>query len=271
MKKFISIASILALSFEVVSCALFQLDNYDAPKEELYGSVTDINTGEPVLTDQGSEGIRVRLIETSWEGNVTPLDFNCKSDGTFRNTKLFEADYNVRVDGPFVPIVLETENGIVISDQSENIHLKGSRELNFQVHPFLTVEISGSPVVSGGKISANVVVKRATSRSELAELLGPTGMWEDKKANITDIQLFVSYSSSVGYRSRDSRWSSELSYTGNSFDSLEGRPVTIKSNGTIPSGRKVFIRAAARINFDTPVGSGTRRWNYSEAVEVEIP
>lgn len=271
MNKFIYIASILALSLASASCSLFQLDNYDAPEEELYGSVTDIKTGDPVLTDQGSEGIRVRLIETSWEGNVTPLDFYCKNDGTFRNTKLFEADYNVRVDGPFVPIVLETENGVVISDKSENIHLKGSKGLNFQVNPFLTVEISGSPVVSGGKISANVVVKRATSRSELAALMGPTGMWEDKKANITDIQLFVSHSSSVGYRSRDSRWSSEMTYTGSSFDALEGKPVTIKSNGTIPSGRKVFIRAAARINFDTPVGSGTRRWNYSEAVEVDIP
>ena len=62
-----------------------------------------------------------------------------------------------------------------------------------------------------------------------------------------------------------------MTYTGSSFDALEGKPVTIKSNGTIPSGRKVFIRAAARINFDTPVGSGTRRWNYSEAVEVDIP
>lgn len=271
MKRFLSIIAILAFCFTPVSCSLFELDNYDAPEEELYGSVTDIKTGKPVLTDQGSEGIRVRLLETSWEGNVTPLDFNCKSDGTFRNTKLFEADYNVRVDGPFVPIVLETENGIVVSDKSENIHLKGSRELNFYVNPFLTVEFASSPVVSGGKISANVIVKRATGRSELAELMGPTGMWEDKKANITDIQLFVSYSSSVGYRSRDNRWSSELTYTGNSFDSLEGKPVTIKSNGTIPSGRKVFVRAAARINFDTPVGSGTRRWNYSEAVEVEVP
>lgn len=255
----------------LTSCTLFQLDNYDAPKEELYGSVTDVKTGEPVLTDQGSEGIRVRLIETSWEGNVTPQDFNCRPDGTFRNTKLFEADYNVRVDGPFVPIVLETEKGVVVSDKSENIHLKGSKELDFQVNPFLKVEITGSPVVSGGKIAVNVVVKRATSRSELAEIMGPTGMWEDKKANITDIQLFVSYSSTVGYRNRDSRWSNELTYSGSSFDALEGKPVTIKSNGTIPSGRKVFIRAAARINFDTPVGSGTRRWNYSEPIEVEIP
>ncbi|MZS62559.1 hypothetical protein GT765_12130, partial [Bifidobacterium pseudocatenulatum] len=50
-----------------------------------------------------------------------------------------------------------------------------------------------------------------------------------------------------------------------------GKEVTIQSNGNVPSGRKVFVRAAARINYDTPVGSGTRRWNYSEPMEVLIP
>ena len=88
---------------------------------------------------------------------------------------------------------------------------------------------------------------------------------------MTDTQFFVSYSNSVGYRARDDRWSSSISYAGNSFNDLFGTPVTITSNGTIPSGRKVWVRAAARINFDTPVGSGTRRWNYSEPIEVMIP
>ena len=75
----------------------------------------------------------------------------------------------------------------------------------------------------------------------------------------------------MGYRARDDRWSSSISYTGNSFNDLFGTPITITSNGTIPSGRKVWVRAAARINYDTPVGSGTRRWNYSEPIEVMIP
>ena len=88
---------------------------------------------------------------------------------------------------------------------------------------------------------------------------------------MTDVQLFVSYSSTAGYRARDSRWSSSVSYEGSSFEDLLGTNVTVKSNGTILSGQKVFIRAAARINYDTPRGSGTRRWNYSDIVEVDIP
>lgn len=266
-----TIYGVLAGVLLVNSCTLFQLDNYDGPAETLYGSVTDVKTGDPVLTDQGSEGIRVRLIETSWEGNVTPQDFYCRPDGTFQNTKLFEADYNIRVDGPFVPIVLEDENGTVLKDGSVNTHIKGKKEVNFEVQPFLKVEIVGSPTVSAGKISANVKVTRATSREELKTALDKTGTWKDANANITDIQLFVSRSSSVGYRARDTRWSSELKYSGAAFESLLGTNVSIKSNGTIPSGQKVFIRAAARINYDTPAGSGTKRWNYSESVEIDIP
>ena len=255
----------------LTSCSLFQLDNYDAPEETLRGKVVDAKTGEPVLTDQGAEGIRVRLTEPSWEGNVTPLDFNCRPDGTFQNTKLFEADYNVRVDGPFVPVVLETADGVILKDDSQNLHLKGAEELTFEVNPFLNVKFVGAPSVSGGKITARVNVTRATSREELLSILEPTGSFKEANANVTDIQLFVSYSPSVGFRARDTRWSSELKYAGKSFDEYLGKPVTIKSNGTIPSGRKVFIRAAARINYDTPVGSGTRRWNYSEPVEIDIP
>jgi hypothetical protein len=62
-----------------------------------------------------------------------------------------------------------------------------------------------------------------------------------------------------------------ITYEGKSFEDLLGKEVIVQSNGSIPSGRKVFVRAAARINYDTPVGSGTRRWNYSEPVEVLIP
>ncbi len=270
MRKIISYLFISAFALSVSSCALFELDNYEAPSETLKGKVVDVKTGNPVLTDQGGEGIRVRLIETSWEGNVTPLDFYCRQDGTFQNTKLFEADYNVCVDGPFVPLVKTDANGTVLSNDTQDIHLKGTKELIFEVQPFLNVEIVGAPTISSGVITARVKVTRATTRDELLAALDGTG-YTDAKANVTDVQLFVSQSSTVGYRARDTRWSSELKYSGKSFEDNLGKPVTIKSNGTIPSGRKVFIRAAARINYDTPVGSGTRRWNYSEPMEVEIP
>lgn len=273
MKKIIKNIIIISGLLAATSCSLFQLDNYDAPSETLRGKVVDIATGEPVLTDQGSEGIRVRLIETSWEGNVTPLDFYCRPDGTFQNTKLFKADYNVRVDGPFVPIYLEDQNGIPVVNKTQDIRLKGEKSITFEVQPFLKVELDDTPMVNDGVITARVKVTRGVSKEDFKSVVMQSGDYKDSYLNMTDIQLFVSQSSSCGYRARDDRWSDDITYTGSEFESSFGKTITIKSNpkNPIPSGRKVFIRAAARINYDTPAGSGTRRWNYSEVVEVDIP
>ncbi len=271
MKKiayFITLATFLSAT----SCSMFELDNYDAPAETIQGMVVDAATGEPVLTDQGSEGIRVRLTELSWEGNVTPNpDFYCMPDGTFRNTKVFKGKYNIRVDGPFIPLLREDERGVPIADETQTVDIVGVKDLKFEVQPFLKVEWVEEPQVINGKIRVKVKVNRGVSESEFSDKISPMGGYQDNFLNVTDIQLFVSYSSTVGYRARDERWSNSIEYSGASFNNLLGQTITIESRGTIPSGRIVFVRAAARINYDTPKGSGTRRWNYNAPLEVMIP
>ena len=245
---------------------------YNKPKETLQGEVVDIATGEPVLTDQGSEGIRVRLTELSWGENVTHNpDFFCMSDGKFQNTKLFKGFYNIRIDGPFIPLLREDERGVVYADETLDTDISGTTKVKLEVQPFLKVELLGEPTVSNGKVSAQVRVTRGVSEQDFKSKIQDMGGYKDEFQNITDIQFFVSYSSSVGYRARDERWSSSLEYEGATFAPLLGESVTIQSNGVIPSGRKVFVRAASRINYDTPKGSGTRRWNYSAPMEVTIP
>ncbi len=271
MKK-LSIYTLLSVVMMLTSCDVFEIDNYDEPEETLWGEVVDVATGKRVLTDQGSEGIRVRLTELSWGDNVTHNpDFFCMPDGTFQNTKLFKGEYHIRIDGPFIPLIRENSDGVPLADESIITKIEGYKKVKFQVEPFLNVEIVGDPQVSNGVIQAKVRVTRGVSDEIFREKIEPMGNWKNEYLNVTDIQFFVSYSSTVGYRARDERWSSSIEYTGNSFNALLGEPVTIKSNGNIPSGRKVFVRAAARINYDTPVGSGTRRWNYSEPMEVMIP
>ncbi len=270
--KLINITGMCAALLMLSSCSMFEIDNYDEPEETIQGRVVDVKTGNPVLTDQGSEGIRVRLTELSWGDNVEHNpDFFCRPDGTFQNTKIFKGNYNIRIDGPFIPLVRETPDGTVLADETITTDIKGTTKVELKVQPFLNVRIEGDPTMSNGVIKAKVVVERGVSEQEFKDKIEPMGNWDDNYLNMTDIQFFVSYSNSVGYRARDDRWSSSISYAGNSFNDLFGTPVTITSNGTIPSGRKVWVRAAARINFDTPVGSGTRRWNYSEPIEVMIP
>ncbi len=270
MKKIVFYTLLLA-SLSLGACDMFEIDNYDEPAETLRGEVVDAATGKRVLTDQGSEGIRIRLTEDSWGPNATPNDFYCKSDGTFQNTKVFKGFYNIRIDGPFIPLVREDLRGVPLADETKNIKISGTTEVRFEVQPFLNVEFVGTPSVSNGKVSAQVRVTRAVSKDEFRSKIEPMGDYDENFLNMTDIQLFVSYSSSVGYRARDERWSNKIEYGGNDFDALFGKTVSIKSNGTIPSGRKVFVRAAARINYSTPKADGTRRWNYSEPMEVIVP
>lgn len=258
--------------FSFTSCSLFELDNYEAPSETLQGEVVDVETGAPVLTDQGSEGIRVRLTELSWGENVTPNpDFFCMADGKFKNTKLFKGNYNIRIDGPFIPLLREDDRGVPLADETQTMNIKGTTKVKFEVQPFLNIEWVEEPQVINGKVRAKVRVTRGVSEQAFRDKIEPMGGYNGSFLNVTDIQLFVSYSSSVGYRARDERWSSKLEYTGSTFNALLGQTVTIESTGTIPSGRAVFVRAAARINYETPKGSGTRRWNYNEAKQLLIP
>ncbi len=270
MKKIVFYSLMCALlSFS--SCDLFKMDNYEEPAETLEGEVVDVATGERVLTDQGSEGIRVRLTELSWGDNVTHNpDFYCMPDGSFRNTKLFKGNYNIRIDGPFIPLIREA-SGILLADETKTIDIKGTTKVKFEVQPFLKVEWVEEPTVTNGKVKAKVRVTRGVSEEDFRAKIEPMGSYNNSFLNMTDIQLFVSYSSTVGYRARDERWSNQIEYTGSAFNSLFGQTITIESKGTIPAGRTVFIRAAARINYDTPLGSGTRRWNYNEPMEVMIP
>ncbi len=252
------------------SCDLFEIDNYDEPQETLWGEVVDAATGERVLTDQGSEGIRVRLTELSWGDNVEHNpDFYAMPDGTFQNTKVFKGHYYVRIDGPFIPLVRETPDGVLLADDCKEIDIKGTTKVKFEVQPFLKVRIVGEPQVSNGRIKAKVVVERAVSPEDFRDKIEPTRAdYSDNLLNLTDIQLFVSYSSSVGYRARDERWSSSINYQGNAFEGNFGKEITITSNGDIPSGRRVYIRAAARINYST---AEVYRYNYSEPMEILIP
>jgi hypothetical protein len=272
MKK-ILFYTILCVPLSFGSCDLFKIDNYDEPAETLQGEVVDAATGERVLTDQGSEGIRIRLTELSWTDVETLQhnpDFYCKPDGSFQNTKIFKGTYNIRIDGPFIPLVRENTSGVPLADETQTVDISGVTQVKFEVQPFLKVELVGEPTVTNGRITAKVKVTRAVSAADFRAKIEPMGNWSDAFFNVTDIQLFVSGSSSVGYRARDTRWSSQIEYAGSSFDALLGQTVTIQSNSgaAIPSGRMVFIRAAARINYATETH---RRWNYSEPMEVMVP
>ncbi len=260
----------LLLCLAAVSFSSCELDNYEEPQETIRGRVVDIATGDLVLTDQGSEGTRVRLRELSWTETDVPdnFDFFCMKEGIFQNTKVFKGHYNVRIDGAFIPLVRLNTSGDTIADETMYIDIDGLTEVEFKVQPFLKVEWVGQPVVNNGMITATVKVTRAVSPADFRAKIEPMGGYSDDFLNVTDVRLFVSQVPFVGYREWDNRYTNEINYNGNEFEALLGQPVTISTKGTIPPGRTVFIRAAARINYAT---ENIRRHNYNEALRVDIP
>ncbi len=260
----------LVCLFAAVAFSSCKRDNYEEPQETIRGRVVDAVTGELVLTDQGSEGTRVRLRELSWKETAVPdnFDFSCMKEGIFQNTKVYEGNYNVRIDGAFIPLVRRNIAGDTLANETKNIDIKGVTEVEFQVQPFLKLEWVGQPTVSNGKITATVKVTRAVSPADFKAKIEPMGGYDDNMLNVTDVRLFVSQVPYVGFREWDNRYSTEVGYSANSFEALLGQPVTITTQGVIPAGRKVFIRAAARINYAT---ENIRRHNYNEAIAVDIP
>jgi hypothetical protein len=270
MKKTVYLIGSFIGAIMLNSCELFRIDNYDEPGETITGEVVDVATGERVLTDQGSEGTRIRLRELSWTETAVPdnFDFWCMKEGIFRNTKVFKGYYNVRIDGAFIPLVRLNQQGDTIADESRYMDIKGVTEVKFEVQPFLKIEWIGEPTVSEGKITATFRVTRAVSPEDFRSKIEPMGGYNDNFLNVTDVRLFVSQMPYVGFRSWDNRYSVENTYSGDSFNALLGQPVTITTSGVIPSGRTVFIRAAARINYRT---ENIARHNYNEAKRVNIP
>lgn len=260
----------LFLCFVALSFASCEIDNYDEPGETIRGRVVDVATGDLVLTDQGSEGTRIRLRELSWTETPTPdnFDFWCMKEGIFQNTKVFKGHYNVRIDGAFIPLVRLSADGDTIADETLYTDIEGVTEVEFKVQPFLKVEWVGEPTVSNGTITATVKVTRAVSPADFRAKIEPMGGYSDDFLNVTDVRLFVSQVPYVGYREWDNRYTTEINYNGNEFDALLGQPVTITTKGVIPAGRTVFIRAAARINYAT---ENVKRHNYNEAIRVDIP
>ncbi len=254
----------------VVSFNSCEIDNYDEPGETIKGRVVDAATGELVLTDQGSEGTRVRLRELSWKETNVPdnFDFFCMKEGIFQNTKVFKGHYNVRIDGAFIPLLRKNAAGDTIADETQYLDINGVTEVEFKVQPFLKIEWVGEPTVSNGQVTATIIVTRAVSPAEFKSKIEPMGGYNDNMLNVTDVRLFVSQVPYVGYRDKDDRYTQIINYSGNSFEALLGKPITITSKGVIPAGRTVFVRAAARINYAT---ENIMRHNYNAAKKVDIP
>jgi hypothetical protein len=110
-------------------------DNYDAPNGGINGRVLDTETGEAIpLPVEGSTGVIINMHEQNT--NVTQsVDFYAKYDGTFENSRIFNCDYRVVVNGPFVGTC------------EQNVTIKGQTMVEMKATPY--ARISASASISG--------------------------------------------------------------------------------------------------------------------------
>jgi hypothetical protein len=251
MKKLFYYTALCLVVIAGNSCS--KIDNYPAPSDTINGSTIDEGTGATVQTEIGGGGTRVKLLETSYSANPTPIYFQSMQDGTFNNTKVFAATYKISVEGPFVPIVQTDNSGNVTADSSQTIKLTSKATVNFKVQPFLRVEWVSKPVFNADStVTVQVRVTRGTSNPNY-------------QGDITDINLYVSNTQNDGNNNYDPRYSKLTSYSGSTGTALLGQTITITTTGGAMPAQDVYFRVGARIN------AGLDEYNYNTAASAKYP
>ena len=139
------------------SC-LSDLDNYESPNGGIKGQILDAETNEPIpLPVQGSTGVIINMFEQNTDATQS-VDFYAKTDGSYENTKLFNCDYKIVVNGPFV------------SPCEEFVTVKGQTTLNLKATPY--ARINASARVEGKTITITYKVTPTNSNFKVSEVYG---------------------------------------------------------------------------------------------------
>jgi len=227
MKKIYYLFNVLIVSL-FFSCG--KLDNYAEPGETLKGSLIDVVTNKPLITEQPN-GFKILLLESSWSANPQPQTFWGKADGTFTDTKLFTGTYKViPIEGAFFPVDTAT------------VKLSGVVSQNFNVTPYLTVTATSS--VSSGNLNVSYTI----SRSKIGD-------------KIIDSRVFVSTNPNVG----NNIFTSSLSPFRDLSSIDDSVILTTTFNETISglvAGKTYYVRVGARTN------NPSKRYNFTEIKAV---
>jgi len=124
MKSIFKILMCVVCGVGVLSC---EIDNYDSPDAQFYGTIIDENTNEPIQQDL-IEGSRIDIVELGYQNpNTRQIRFH--SDGTFKEANLFTGQYEVQaLRGNFMLV------------EKDTIDINGDTEYNILTQPYLRIE-----------------------------------------------------------------------------------------------------------------------------------
>ncbi|KQS34024.1 DUF3823 domain-containing protein [Dyadobacter sp. Leaf189] len=223
------------LAFYFISLLLLascSIDNYPAPDAQLFGTILDIDTNEPVEQDI-IRGSAIEYIEHGYASQTKQLMI-FKNDGSYRNNLIFSNTYTIApVRGNFVPLT------------PQEVTVNGETKLDFKVQPYIRVkdakiEKVGSKVIASFKLQQTVI------------------------NNVRKIGLYAHPEPSVGEPMRTALVEQEINgaVDANKVYTLE-LDVAANSN-VLKTGNQYFFRIGAII--DAPES----KFNYAKAVRLGL-
>lgn len=131
------------------------IDNYAIPEIELSGKIVDDKTGELIPSSGSNAGTIIKLFEGS---SNQPLILNTYSDGTFKNSRLFAANYRVVAVGPFNSVT-----------DTLNVHINGDTKVEIQAVPNVRLKLTSS-ALSDGKVQVEIEFNKTDPDQKLLKL-----------------------------------------------------------------------------------------------------
>ncbi len=246
MKRILLFLSVcVGLSF-AASC--MKIDNFDAPSAQITGRLIDKTTGKNLLVDNGET--HIRIWEKSFSSNPNPQNLPVKIDGTYKNTRLFEGNYNMLpYDGAFWPA--DTTYNVAITK-------KGS-VVDFEVVPYLHLvdfeyELDDTYLTVSCKLEAPRVCDEDGNELTVLEV-----------RPFVNNNHFVGGSNLMGYYYVDKYtavinkpWSAIGDEYGVGHD-------TYSFMLPLKAGYHYWVRMGAKVR------NSFQNWNYTEIIEVDIP
>lgn len=154
----------LGLIIMLFICTLgCQKDNYKFPSSSLQGMIVDQATGEAVPL-QIINGGALQLFQTDLVENSTSINSSFHADGSYTNTLLFDGNYRIVVNGPF------------LYSDTLRVAIIGDTNMNIPVLPYLQID-SEIVQVTANKITIRVrpVASDSNKNTKIARIAAVIG------------------------------------------------------------------------------------------------
>lgn len=232
----------------LVSC---ELDNFDGPDAQVYGTLIDDVTGETIQQEIGTSGdaATIQVIEYGYSIRAVQ-NWKIKTTGEYRNNLVFSGTYD---------IILNNGNFVKLDTLKAYNIKSGENRLDFKVIPNIRI-MTPKIEKTGNSIIATFLLQygHATGKVKNIALFAQTDENPSSSFNIAKVERNVE--------------GEELTYQNNSLNENRIYTISIDLNSDegkkLRTGMKYFFRIGA---LPTNLGEGIQaKYNYSPVVGIQL-